>query len=439
MAIQIIIPSESQSMESALIVRWHVKVGDKVKFSQVICEVESEKASFEIEAPANGTILAILYEEQSVAPVLMPIAIIGKPDEDYQSLLASNVKPNINEKAEKEKPDIDNEKQENKVETIVETKYIYTNGKKQASPRAKKLAIEKRIDINEIEKEIVLEKDVMGYMNSNNNATSAAKKYMKENSISFNDIGSGIGGRATIDDVLNKNEIQNKEDISNIKISAKRKFISEKMIKSIQTTAQFTLHFDTEATNLLKVRNRIKENNLNDNSISINDMLLFATAKALAQFPEINATFDNNTITKSNIVHLGFAVDLPDGLVVPVIKGIENMSLNQISKNTKLLISKCKNGSITSNEMSGGTFTVSNLGAMGIGYFTPILNTPEVAILGVGKIELRPIRSGEQIVYVDILNLSLTLNHQIIDGAAGARFIKILRKNIENIDILAFM
>jgi len=219
-------------------------------------------------------------------------------------------------------------------------------------------------------------------------------------------------------------------------ITGMRKVISEKMLASIQTTAQFTLHFYADATKVRDLRKRLKNSSLELNDVTINDIMLYVTAKSLAEFAEINAHFSEGVLQHFDQVNLGFAVDVKDGLMVPVLKDADKMSLKQISKTAKSIANDCRQGSIKPQDMAGGTFTVSNLGSLEIEMFTPILNVPEVGILGIGGINPRTIRRNGVVEFVDMIALSLTVNHQVIDGAVGARFSKLLKKNIENVDIL---
>ena len=437
MAIQIVIPREGQSMESALIAKWHVKVGEKVKFGQVLCEVESEKALFDIEAPGEGTVLDIFYEEGMTAPVLTTIAVLGKPGEEYKKVKPASNMEEIEISGQGEIKGTLETINISELQNIEEKAGIDEDNllkKVLISPRARKLAKERGIAIDLLTENPITEKHVLKYINDRKRVTSAAKEYIEANHLKTPSEGTGIGGRVRIEDVL----MQEKNITSNA-ISGIRKVIADRMLNSIQKTAQFTLTHYADATKLLSLRKRLKSSSLSMGNITINDMLLYATANTLVEVKSLNAHFNDGILTNFENVNLGCAVDVEGGLMVPVIKDANKMSIKQISEKVKLLASECREGNIKPHEMKEGTFTVSNLGSFGTELFTPILNYPEVAILGVGGINPRPIRKNGEIEFVDHIALSLTVNHQIIDGAVGARFMELLAKNIENIDILTLM
>jgi pyruvate dehydrogenase E2 component (dihydrolipoamide acetyltransferase) len=427
MATSIVIPREGQSMESAVIVKWLVEVGDKVDFAQPICEVESEKAVFEIESPVEGTLLEIYYKEGDTAPVLKAIAVVGKPGEDYGELKPEN----------SEAESLDAKAQTTEEKTAVETtpkktqKEENMTAKILMSPRAKKLLRDKNIDPKLLNIKLIKEQDVVDYLESKPKLTPAATDLNNKIGGKLPTLGTGIGGRITVDDLNNVEKTD-----SGVVISGMRKTIADKMHQSLQQTAQFTLNSYADATNLLKYRKQLKESGLALEKISINDILLFVVAKALADYPQINAHFENGMLTAKQQVNLGFAVEVTDGLMVPVINKADTLSLKQISENANRLATACKSGSVNPSDMKNGTFTVSNLGALGIDTFTPILNYPQVGILGVGAISPRPIIKDNVVEFVDQIALSLTVNHQVIDGAVGARFLKLISSYIENIDTL---
>jgi pyruvate dehydrogenase E2 component (dihydrolipoamide acetyltransferase) len=362
MAVKIVIPREGQEMESALIAEWFVKVGDTVSFGDELCEVESEKASFPIESPVAGTVLAVFYEKGDDAPVLETIAVIGKPGEDYEHL-----KPG----AEKTAPgDVEEQKVEIPLSEPAEPSKSEQerSQRKKMSPKAKMLA----------------------------------KKRNKAKSNS---------------------------------LSGMRKTIAEKMLSSVQSSAQFTLYSFADATNLLEQYQNVKADSNRESKISLNDVIMFVTIKTLMDFTDLNAHFENMRYTKYDEIHLGFAVDVQEGLMVPVMKNAQSMNLDTLSEKAAVLIENCRSGNIRPEDLQGGTFTISNLGMFGIEKFSPILNYPEVAILGVGGIFPRPIRKEKEIDFIDCIELSLTLNHQIIDGVLGAKFLQTLAKNIKEIHL----
>ncbi len=228
------------------------------------------------------------------------------------------------------------------------------------------------------------------------------------------------------------------DGVQEIRLTSIRKLIAQRMLESMQTTAQLTMNAYADARSLQDLRRKFKESpeamGLRD--VTINDMVLFAVCKALQQHPEMNATFGGELIRQYAAVHLGFAVDTPKGLMVPVIRGAQALSLRGIAQETSRLSAACLEGKIKPDELAGGTFTVTNLGALGVDSFTPVLNIPQVGILGVGGISLRPVQGPEGVAFVPHIGLSLTINHQVVDGAPGARFLQTVAGSIARFELL---
>ncbi|MBT3271860.1 MAG: 2-oxo acid dehydrogenase subunit E2 [Spirochaetales bacterium] len=402
MAERIVIPREGQGMESAVINEWFVKPGDEVNFGDELCEVESEKASFPIEAAVSGTVLAICYETGDTAPVLETIAVIGKPGEDFEHLLpgaASRLETNTNAAAPDPQAPLGRSQQQ-------QPTALKDSGKRRISPRAKRLAATHGIDIGEISADPIRERDVSAYIGKKITALDFGEKHDGLQTVPFTNV---------------------------------RRIIADKMFTSVQSSAQFTLHSFADVTTALKYHRLIKNSDTFTNRITLNDLFLFVTARTLSQYPELNAHFDQQRYVLSGSINLGMAVDVPGGLMVPVIKNAQSLRLEEMARASAAVIEQCKSGKIKPDELAGGTFTLSNLGPMGIEHFTPILNYPEVAILGVGGIFPRPFRIEEGIEYLDCVALSLTINHQVVDGATGAKFLQTFAENAANIDLLLAM
>ena len=224
-----------------------------------------------------------------------------------------------------------------------------------------------------------------------------------------------------------------------IPLKGARKIIAKRMLESLQTTAQLTLNASAEARALKAFRRRLKasDESLGLRDVNINDLLLFTVARTLPAFPELNALFENDTIYQHRAIHLGVAVDTDRGLLAPVIRNADAMTLKQIAAEAHRLAEACRAGNAQPDELTGCTFTVSNLGALGIESFTPLLNPPQVAILGVGSVNLKPVQLGDQVEFLPHIGLSLTINHQVVDGAPAARFLAQLSANLAQIDLLA--
>jgi pyruvate dehydrogenase E2 component (dihydrolipoamide acetyltransferase) len=228
------------------------------------------------------------------------------------------------------------------------------------------------------------------------------------------------------------------DDVEVVQVKGVRKVIAERMWQSLQETAQLTLNASADASALLAYRKRLKASNeaLGLQKVTINDLILLAVSRTLPHFPEVNALFTETTISKYKNVHLAVAVDTPRGLVVPVIRNAQALSLRQIAVAAKRLANGAMDGSVSPDELSGGTFTVTNLGSLGIESFTPILNPPQVGILGVGNINLKPVEVDGEVEFVPHIGLSLTINHQVVDGAPAARFLQTLARRLAELDLL---
>ncbi|MFN3981504.1 MAG: dihydrolipoamide acetyltransferase family protein, partial [Caldilinea sp.] len=290
--------------------------------------------------------------------------------------------------------------------------------------------------------------------------TPVAKAMVAEGGFAVPAQGSGPGGRVTSKDLVKEEARQSREiapvaisqspisqsPVSNLQsleaeiipVKGVRKVIAERMLQSLQTTAQLTLHASADARALQALRKRIKESPeaMGVRGVTINDLVLFAVARTLLAFPGLNALFTGAEIHQYRTVHLGIAVDTPRGLMVPVVRNAEMLSLRQLSAEAKRLATACLESKITPDELTGGTFTVTNLGAFGVESFTPVLNPPQVAILGVCNIQPKPTEVGDKVKFVPHIGLSLTINHQVVDGAPAARFLQALGQAIATIDLL---
>jgi pyruvate dehydrogenase E2 component (dihydrolipoamide acetyltransferase) len=219
------------------------------------------------------------------------------------------------------------------------------------------------------------------------------------------------------------------------RMSIIREIIARRMRESLDSTAQYTLNGSVDARGLLALRAIIKASS-GVPDININDLVAFCTIKALEQVPQLNAEFIDGKIYQHPEIHLGFACDTPRGLMAPVIRDAQRLAIGELALAMKELTTQAVQGTIAADRLAGATFTVSNLGGLGIESFTPRLNSPQVAILGVGAIFLKPVRNQGKLEFIDAIGLSLTCDHQVIDGAPGARFLQILKQKIENVETL---
>ena len=443
MATAVIMPRQGNTVESCILVEWKKKKGDKVSKGETICEVETDKAVFEVEAPEDGILLDTFFEEGDDIPVLTNIAVIGEENEDYEHL-----RPSLENTVEKieEAPEAEEEiKEEQKSKPILETaipEEKEAKGKVGVSPRAKRLAEQKGIDPYKVSGSgpmgRVIERDIQSIINRSEPLTPAAKEMREMGGLAPSE-GSGIGGRITTRDVLLSSEKILKEDvIKEETIKGVRKIISDRMLESLRNSAQLTLNGSADASALLSLRETFKNSKLDSRfgKVNINDLIMFAVIKVLPKHPIINSLMIDDKIYYYENIHLGFAVDTPRGLMVPTIKNAQNYNLLDLSNEIKRLANACRDNKIQVEELSGGTFTVTNLGSFGIDDFTPIINLPQTAILGVSRINLKPVQVGSEIKFVPHIGFSLTINHQVIDGVAGAKFLQDLAIAIKEINLL---
>jgi pyruvate dehydrogenase E2 component (dihydrolipoamide acetyltransferase) len=442
-------PKQGQSVETCVIVGWKKKAGDAVRLGEVLCEVETDKATFEVESPAEGTLLAVFFEAGSDVPVLTPIAAIGKPGEDVEALRRGGPAPAEAPARASESAGAAREAAGRAAEAP----------QAQTEPAAGVLASSSGLALNGITGSgpggRIIERDVQAALAARQPLTPAARAVA---SGAVPAAGSGIGGRVTAADVGTAAAGQRTGavparpaapafpprhavatgGVTDIPLKGVRKIIAERMLASLQTTAQLTMHAFADARSLVDLRRKFKESpeELGLSGITINDMVLYAVSRALLSHRDLNAHFTGDTIRQFDDVHLGFAVDTPKGLMVPVVKAAHTLGLREISAEAARLIAGCREGGVKPDELSGGTFTITNLGAAGVETFTPVLNPPQVGILGVGTVALKPVQGASGVEFVPHLGLSLTINHQVVDGAPGARFLQTVAGHIARFEFL---
>lgn len=494
MAHIVIMPRQGNTVESCVIVDWNKKEGDQVQADTPLCDVETDKATFEVVAGAEGTLLKILHEAGDDVPVLQPIAVIGTAGEAWQAALATagGAPATVSQT-------------ETPASAPIETGTIpsgavpsgvapgaasvppakpFTGPTQEAagpaavSPRARKVAAREALELSAVAGSgpggRIIERDVQAVLAGRPPMTAAARAALSGEGAgaallageggmpgmpgaALPEAGSGIGGRLRVADLgaasvpreqegAPQGKTAAAEEITESPIRGIRKLIADRMLQSLASTAQFTLNSHARSDRLQDLRQRFKNSNpdLGLSSITINDLVLFAVSRLLPLYPFMNAhKIDDRLITYKR-VHLGVAVDTPRGLMVPVIRDANRLSLAQLSVEAKRLATACQQGTISPEELTGSTFTVTNLGALGIENFTPVINIPEVAILGVCGIELKPVPkdglaaleySAEAVQFVPHIGLSLTINHQVVDGAPAARFLKALCDTISQIDL----
>jgi pyruvate dehydrogenase E2 component (dihydrolipoamide acetyltransferase) len=451
MVTPILLPKQGNSVETCNIVEWKKKKGEEVIKGEVLCDIETDKAVFEIESPGNGILLEIFFNEGDEVPVLTNIAVIGSKGEDYKEFIPGESRTKADGIEEKISPEskqgagIAETKNANPADSV-KLNENSLSGERGISPRAKNLAGKLGISKDGIQGTgpggRIIERDILEINKSIEPLSRAAKDLQIDNEQRFQ-TGSGIGGMITTGDINNAGKAkENSIDIENVKVvplKGIRKLIAERMLESLKNSAQLTLNSSADAASLLSLRKRFKSEgntaNKNLDSITINDLIQYAVIKVLPDHPDLNSLFRENQIEYYKKIHLGFAVDTPRGLMVPVIRNAQDLSLLQLSLEAKRLASECTSGKINPDELNGGTFTITNLGNLGIESFTPVLNLPQTAILGINTITLKPVDNGKSIKFVPHISFSLTIDHRVIDGAVGARFLQSLAAAIAKIDL----
>ena len=430
MAHVIIMPRQGNTVESCIITNWKVKEGEIVTPETAVCEVETGKAAFEVPAGFSGTVLKLLHETGSDVPVLQPIAVIGAPGENWQEVLegAGNIEQgmgsSLDSKAACQQTQAANNTTSPRGITAAASFPVPC-----ISPRARRLAEKEALPLAALSGSgpggRIIERDVLEALESRPLLSVAAKAAGSE---SLPAAGSGLGGRVTVGDLASS---------APLPIKGIRKIIADRMHRSLMETAQFTLNASAPAKKLLEIRAGFKTKEGAEANITINDLVLFAVSRTLLRFPYMNAHKNGDIIETFESVQLGIAVDTPRGLTVPVIRNAHLLSPAQISSEAKRLAAACQNGTVKPAELSGSSFTVTNLGSFGITSFTPVLNIPEVAILGVCAIEMKPVAQISSLMsFEPYIGFSLTINHQAVDGAPAARFLKALGETIAQIDVL---
>ncbi|KZL89207.1 dihydrolipoamide acetyltransferase family protein [Clostridium magnum] len=453
MATKVIMPKQGLQMTEGTITRWIIAEGGKVEVDQPLFEMETDKLTIEITAPASGTLLKIVKGEGDVVPITETIAVIGEPGEDYSSLLGDAVQANI-EPAEALKEEA---QKSATAEVTVSDKVINRDPSERVfiTPRAKTTAAEKEIDYLEIygtgPEGLIIERDILAYIEeaakNKIRISPVAAKIAKENNIDLSLVtGTGVSGRVMKEDVekfleAKATEVVNttEESLPSAKTSGRkgtivpckgmRKVISDRMMESLHGMAQANHRMKVDMTEAIKLREQLKKAGI---KVSFNDILTKVVSKALIEFPYMNSSMVEEGILLKDYVNMGLAVSVPNGLIVPNIKDADLMSLPEIAAASADIIQKALNGKLGPDEYTNGTFTISNLGMFDIDVFTAIINPPESGILAVGKIEKTPVVEGDNIVIKPLLTLSLTYDHRTIDGALAAQFLQRIKQLLMN-------
>ncbi len=435
MAISIIMPKLGMAMKEGVIAKWNKSDGDPVRKDEEVAVVMSKKITYKLVAAEAG-VLRIVRQEQETLQVGEVLGFITAPGEalpDISSLPVAEdgagapAAPSAASTPSAAAPS------------------AAPGGFVLASPAARRLAKEKGIDLGQVRGSgadgMVTEVDITRHVAipppapASVLATSAARKLAQERGIDLAQVrGSGTGGRVTEQDVLSFGAAPPAAPATPpalariIPFAGMRQMIAENMVQSLQSMAQVSMMVEIDATELVKLRSQLKA----DFELTYTDLLVKAVAKTLKRHPILNATLIGDEIHLLDTVHIGVAVALPDGLIVPVLRDADRRTVEQIAQEARRLALAARDGSLGVDDATGATFTITNLGSYGIDGFTPIVNPPEVAILGVGRIIDKPVIHNDQIVRRATMVLSLTIDHRIVDGAPGASFLSALRELLES-------
>ena len=416
----------TDTMEEGVLASWLVKVGDKVKSGDVVAEVETDKATMDFDIYEDGEVLHLAVEEGDSVPIDAPIAVIGEKGADFQALLdnqdngkgssESETQNNVEEKESSQKETSTSYDREEKQKSSSSD----TGGRIFISPLAKKMAEDNGYDIHQIEgtgeNGRIIKKDVENFTPqkvSENKKTSDSQSSQQQSQPKQQSAPSFA-----------------QEGTKDEKVSQMRKAIAKSLSASKFTAPHFYLTIAVDMDKAVETRKML--NGLSDTKISFNDIVIKSTALALKKHPAINASWQGDTIRYYDNVHMGVAVAVDEGLLVPVVRFAEMKTLSQINKEVKDFATKAKDKKLQPSDWEGSTFTISNLGMFGIEEFTAIINAPNACILAVGAISQQPVVKDGEIVVGNIMKMTLSCDHRVVDGAVGAAFLQTLKEYMEN-------
>ena len=446
MATNIPIPKLGQSEQTVTIENWHVKEGDTIKKGNILFDVETDKAVLEVESQFEGTLLKIIIPAGKEVPVMSIAAVIGEKGEAIpeieQPKPVEAPKPVAKKAVPVKKETASGKNGESEKAVIEETVPQAANIAIQPavvvkpSPRARTFAKDFLIDLDKVSGTgggvgRVTEADVKNYLETSGyndtKITPAAFNVAKKENIALLDVdGGGESGRITLADV--RDAVSEKPQ----EYSAMRKIISQRLTQSKQQIPHFYVTVSIDMTDLLKRRKEMKDDGI---AISVNVFILKAIAAALKEFPMVNATTDGASVKYKSKINIGVAVSLKGGLVVPVIKNADKKALDEIHAEIAELAEKARNNKLLPEEMQGGTFTISNMGMLGVENFAAIINPGETGILAVSATIPTPVVRDGEIVIRDMMKITLSADHRAVDGADGANFANAVKNNLESAEI----
>lgn len=410
-------PKMSDTMEEGVISAWIKKEGDQVEAGDVLAEVETDKATMELEAYEDGTLLHIAIEDGGSVPIDGVIAIIGEAGADWKTLLKAEAASGGAPAKAEDKPKEESETAASaapEAKAVADTPSSSSNGRLKASPLAKKIAQEKGYDLGQIagsgDGGRIVKKDVEDFKPSQ----AAPKAEVKAAEAPAFSIPSVVGEEHSVD----------------VKVTQMRKTIAKRLSESKFTAPHFYITMEINMDKAIAARASMNE--MSPVKLSFNDMVVKATAAALRQHPDVNVSWHGDVMKKHSHIHIGVAMALPEGLIVPVIRFADNKSLSHISAEVKEFSQKAKNKQLTPDDYTGNTFTISNLGMFGVEDFTAIVNPPDACILAVGGIKETVIVKNGEMKPGNVMKVTLSCDHRAVDGAVGAAFLKTLKGLLED-------
>ena len=440
MAIPVLMPRQGQSVETCILGEWMKKKGDAVKVGDILFSYETDKASFEEDAKADGILLDVFFAEGDEVPVLVNVAVIGAVGESVDEF-----RPGGQAAAPVTETVVAAAVVAEKAAAVPEVKMVAEpSGKVKISPRAKNVAEKMGVAYEQLQgsgpEGRIIERDVEAAALVMPKLTPLAQEKAKAEGLKPGETATGLGGKAVAKDLISYNQIYG-DDFEVKKLTNMRKLIAKAMHTSLQNSAQLTHHMSADARTIMALRKKYKKaldaGQISQN-ITINDLVCFAVIKALKKFPQVNTHFIGDSMRWFKKVHLGLAVDTDRGLMVPAIKNADDLSLEGLSAQMQAIAGQCRKGNVSPELLApeAASFTISNLGNYGVEMFTPVINIPQTAILGVCTIVPRPKDLGDGVYgFVPMMGLSLTYDHQALDGGEATLFLKEIKEQIENLSI----
>ncbi len=445
MAEELFIPKLGQTVEEVTLISWLVEDGAKVTYGQPVLEVETDKATFPIEANANGTLHRGSFAEGEKLPVLTVVALIGKPDDVFRAAAGASAMAGAIEQPAAQ-PQSEAAPVSPAAASSEAPERLF------ASPRARKLANDRRVDLERVTPtgnagQRVVEKDVQAFLSQLPKATPVAANMAVQLGVELAGLaGTGVKGAVTKADVARAAQAkaptaqtatapETGEVAKRVPLTGVRGIIFARMGESVHTTARVTLVTEVDATRLVKVRERLKESVSEEWGFApgYNDLLAQIVARALHEHPNMNArvSADGTAVEWLQGVHLGLAVDTERGLLVPVVRDADRKGLRAFGAEFRELVERARARRSLPDDLAGGTFTITNLGMYDIDAFTPVINLPEAAILGVGRIHGKVVPFKGKVRVRQMLSLSLVFDHRLNDGAPAARFLQAIKGMVE--------